>query len=161
MNMRHAANRRGTRTRPERQLRMLAVAAAATALLLLPGSALAAEMLTATPTVTGKLGAGGTLTVSATVTDSLGGVPSPLDQLTIDVPPGVTYNWSSTPVCPLSVVQAASGSVPPTTCPTGSKIGTGSATIQAVLGTSLLVEPAVIDRPVPGQPQPSDLRGVG
>jgi hypothetical protein len=115
------------------------------AALVLPASAMAAEQVTASASLGGKLGAGGTLSVKSSVTDSLGGIPSPLTQLVIDIPPGVGYNWATTPVCPVATIQAATGSTPPSGCPAGSKIGSGTATIQAQLGTSALVESAVLD----------------
>lgn len=109
-----------------------------------PTSALAAEVLSSSPTLTGNLGGPGVLTVNAGVTDSLGGIPSPLTQLLIDVPPGFTYNFATVPLCPLTTITAANGSVPPV-CPAGSRIGTGSAVVQAALGTTTLVESTTID----------------
>jgi len=117
---------------------------AAAAVLAVPATAMAAEVLTASPSLAGKLGGAGTLTIRANVTDSLGGIPSPLTQLVIDIPPGVTYNFATTPVCPLATIQAATGSVAPS-CPTGSKIGGGTATVQAVLGGEGITETAAMD----------------
>ena len=109
-----------------------------------PATALAAEQLSASPKLAGKLGGPGLLTVNATATNTLGGIPEPLNQLVIDIPPGITYNFASTPVCPLAVVQAATGSAPPV-CPTGSQIGKGSAQIAADLGASMLSEGTTLD----------------
>ncbi len=109
-----------------------------------PASALAAETLSATPKLTGTLGGPGTLTVNASATNTLGGIPTPLTQLVIDFPPGITYNFATTPTCRVSIVQGASGSVPPV-CPAGSKVGKGTAFIEANLGASTLMEGAVLD----------------
>lgn len=114
---------------------------AALAVLAAPAAALAAENVTAAPSLAGKAGGGGTLTIKAGVTDSLGGVPSPLTQLIIDIPKGVTYNFATTPTCPLATITAAVGSSPPV-CPAGSQIGAGTATVQAVLGADLINETA-------------------
>lgn len=109
-----------------------------------PASALGATQITAKPLLGGKLGGAGTLTVNAQATDSLGGIPSPLTQLVIDIPPGPTYNFATTPLCSVAVVKAATGSTPPS-CPAGSKIGSGSAEVEAALGTTTLQEPATLD----------------
>jgi hypothetical protein len=114
---------------------------AAVAVFVVPSSAMAAEVVTASPALSGKAGGGGTLLIKAGVTDSLGGVPSPLTQLSIDIPPGVTYNFATTPTCSLSVINAATGTVPPK-CPTGSQIGGGSAGVEAVLGGEQINETA-------------------
>jgi len=110
-----------------------AVVVAAT--LAVPASALAVEQITAVPTVTGKAGAAGTLSVKATVTNSLGGFPAPLSQLVIDLPPRVTYNFDTTPVCPLITVTGDHGDIPPA-CPVGSQIGSGSSLLEADLGAA-------------------------
>ncbi len=109
-----------------------------------PASALAAAQITATPSLSGKLGGAGLLSFTAQATDSLGGIPAPLTQLVIDIPPGPTYNFATTPLCSDAVITAANGSTPPS-CPSGSKIGSGTATAEAQLGTSTLMEPTVID----------------
>jgi hypothetical protein len=109
-----------------------------------PASALAAAQITATPKLGGKLGGAGTLTVDAQATDSLGGIPAPLTELVIDIPPGPTYNFATTPLCSVALIQAATGSAPPH-CPPGSQIGTGNAEVEAALGTSTLQEPATLD----------------
>jgi len=114
---------------------------AALAVLAAPAAAMAAENVTAAPSLSGKAGGGGILNIKAGVTDSLGGIPSPLTQLVIDIPKGVTYNFATTPTCPTATVTAAVGSTPPA-CPTGSQIGSGMATVQAVLGTDTIVENA-------------------
>ncbi len=109
-----------------------------------PASALAAEQLTATPKLTGKLGGSGVLSVHAQATNTLGGLPAPLTQIVIDVPPGITYNFASAPVCSLAVIQQATGSIPPV-CPRGSQIGTGGAQVAAILGSSNLNEGTTLD----------------
>ncbi len=106
-------------------------------------SAMAAEQLTAAPTLAGKLGSSGTLTVNAGITDALGGIPTPLTGLMIGLPPGATYNFATAPVCSLAVIRAAAG-IPPT-CPAGSLIGTGTARVEATIGTSPLDETAAMD----------------
>ena len=58
-------------------------------------SALAAEQITASPTLAGKLGGSRPLAINAGITNSLGGIPAPLTQLAIDLPPGATYNFAS------------------------------------------------------------------
>ena len=112
--------------------------------LALPASALAAEVLTASPSLAGTAGGPGLLTIKAGVVDSLGGVPSPLTQLAIDIPPGVTYNFDTTPVCSINAITAATGTTPPV-CPTGSKIGSGSSSVEAVLGSVTINETASLD----------------
>ncbi len=109
-----------------------------------PASATAAEVLTASPSLAGKLGGPGVLTVRGAVSSSLGGIPSPLTQLVIDVPPGFTYNFSTLPLCPLATITAATGSIAPV-CPSGSEIGAGSATVMAALGATTLTESTTID----------------
>jgi len=112
--------------------------------LVIPASALAAEVLTASPSLAGSAGAPGVLTIKAGVTNSLGGIPSPLTQLDIDIPPGVTYNFNTTPVCSVNTITAATGTIPPV-CPTGSKIGSGTGVVQAVLGSAAITEPVILD----------------
>ncbi len=125
-------------------LRALAVIAAGGALAL-PASASAAEQVVITPIkLTGTLGGAGGLTLGFTVADSLGGIPSPLAGIaTIDLPAGGTYNATGFPTCPLATITAAVGAPP--SCPAGSKIGSGTATGQAVIGGTGIVEPAVLD----------------
>ena len=106
-------------------------------------TALAAEQITATPTLGGRLGGPGTLAISAGVTNTLGGIPSPLTQLSIALPPGATYNFATAPVCPLATILKAVGSPP--VCPAGSRIGSGTASVEAALGTSTLDETAAMD----------------
>jgi hypothetical protein len=110
----------------------------------MPARALAAEQLTAAPTISGKLGGSGIFTVKASMTSTLGGIPSPLGQFVIDAPPGPTFNFASAPVCPLDTITAAEGSVPPV-CPAGSQIGSGSASVEAILGSTTLMETAPLD----------------
>ena len=106
-------------------------------------SALAAEQITASPTLAGKLGGSGTLAINAGITDSLGGIPTPLTQLAIGLPPGATYNFATAPVCPLATILAAASSPP--VCPAGSRIGSGTARVEAALGTTTLDETAILD----------------
>ncbi len=119
----------------------LSVLATGLALTTATASALAAPLITVSPTLTGRLGGPGVLTVRAT--DSLPGIPPPLTQILIDVPPGFTYNFSTLPVCPVATITAANGSVAPV-CPAGSQIGSGSAIVQAALGSTTLMENTVI-----------------
>ena len=123
---------------------LLVAAGCATAALAVPAAASAAQHLVASPSLSGRLGASGLLAVDATVTDPLGGIPSPLAQLNIDIPPGLRYQFASTPTCPIATVTAANGSVPPD-CPAGSRIGAGTAAVQAALGTTMLNETAQLD----------------
>ncbi len=109
----------------------------------LPASALGAEQIVSSPALGGRPGGPGSLSVDLSVTSSLGGIPSPLTELIVDVPPGATYNFVTTPVCPLALIQAATSVAP--ACPSGSRIGQGTAQVQAALGTSQLDETAVID----------------
>ncbi len=118
---------------------IVATAAAAT-----PGSASATEQITVSPTLTGTLGGSGILAIRSSVTSPLGGIPTPLTQLVIDVPAGASYTFASTPVCPLATITAATGSVPPV-CPAGSQIGSGSAAVEAALGSTTLMETAPLD----------------
>ncbi len=109
----------------------------------LPASALAAEQITSSPTLGGRLGGPGSLSLDMTVTNSLGGIPSPLTDLVVDLPPGAIYNFATSPVCPLSLIEAATGVAP--ACPSGSRIGQGAVEVEAALGSSPLDENAVID----------------
>lgn len=104
---------------------------------------MAAEQLTARPTLAGRLGSTGTLTVNAGITDALGGLPTPLTGLTIGLPRGATYNFATAPVCPLATIRAAVNAPP--TCPAGSMIGSGTARAEATLGSSTLDETAAMD----------------
>lgn len=117
---------------------------AAVTTMAVPASALAAEVLTASPSLAGTAGGPGVLTIKSGVTDSLGGLPSPLTQLVIDIPPGVTYNFDTTPVCSINTITAANGTIPPA-CPSGSKIGSGSTVVQAILGSAAINEAATLD----------------
>jgi hypothetical protein len=108
----------------------------------LPGPARAAEQIASSPTLGGRLGGPGSLGIDISVTNSLGGIPAPLTTLVVDLPPGATYNFATTPVC-LPVVIAAAASVAPA-CPTGSRIGEGTARVQAAIGTTLLDESAAM-----------------
>lgn len=115
----------------------------AVAALAAPGAALADEQLGASPTLAGTLGGPGVLTVNATATNTLGGFPAPLQQLVIDIPPGITYNFASTPICPVATITAAISEPP--VCPAGSQIGRGTADLGASLGSSSLSETATLD----------------
>lgn len=60
-----------------------------------------------------------------------------------DVPAGATYHFASTPVCPLSVIEAAATTAP--ACPSGSRIGYGTTGVQAPIATQTLTENATLD----------------
>jgi len=118
---------------------------AAIGALALPASALAAQTLTLSPSLSGKLGGPGKLTFAFTVgTSPAAPVPSPLNnQFVAELPAGITYSATGFQTCPLATVMAATGATPPA-CPAGSVAGSGSATFQAVLGTQMLNEPSNI-----------------
>jgi hypothetical protein len=121
-------------------------AIAAICALAAPASALASQTLTITPKVTGTLGGPGTITFAFNITSSTGGIPSPLapGQPFIEKNPvGITLSGAGFPTCPTATIQAATGATPPS-CPAGSLIGSGSATIQALIGTTMLNEQTVI-----------------
>ena len=124
--------------------RAIAVIAAGGALAL-PASAMAAEQVTISPIkLTGTLGGPAALTLGLNVTNSLGGVPSPLAGVaTIELPQGGIYNAQGFTTCPLATITAAIGTPP--VCPADSRVATGSATGQAVIGGTEITEPAVLD----------------
>ncbi len=113
--------------------------------LALPASAVAADQVAISPIkLTGTLGGPGALTLGLNVTDSLGGLPSPLSGIAkIYLPEGGIYNATGFATCPLATITAAVGAPP--TCPAGSQIGSGSATGQAVIGGTEITEPAAVD----------------
>jgi len=109
-----------------------------------PASALAATQLSIRPQVSGKLGGNGAIAFTLTNTNTLGGLPTPLQApFVAHLPAGITYNVASFNTCPQSTITRASGSAPPR-CPAGSQIGTGAATIGAVLGGEPISEPAQV-----------------
>ncbi len=121
-------------------------AIAAICALAAPASALASESLAITPKLTGTLGGPGTINFGFTVTSSTGGIPSPLAPGTPFIeknPAGVVLNGAGFPTCPTATVQAATGATPPT-CPAGSLVGNGGATVQALIGTTMLNEQSVV-----------------
>lgn len=108
-----------------------------------PAAAQSAEQVTASPAVTGHLGGPGRFSISVEITSALGGVPAPLSQLLIDLPPGPIYNFASLPTCSRATIAAATHAAP--ACPDGSQFGAGTATVQATFGSSLLTETATMD----------------
>jgi len=116
-----------------RRLQIALGALVAAAVLIPAGAFAASETVTATPALSGKLGGPGVLKVSATATVPGGGIPNPLTALVIEVPSGITYNFSKAPTCPASTVADHKGPSLPS-CPAGSKIGSGSAQLMANLG---------------------------
>ena len=114
-------------------------AIAVCAVLAAPASALAANQLSIKPSTTGRLGGNGTIAFTLTNTNTLGGLPSPLQApFVAHLPAGITYNVGGFGVCPQATINAAVGSAPPH-CPSA-LIATGSATIGAVLGPQTLTE---------------------
>ncbi len=125
-------------------------AIAAIVALAAPASALAAQQLTLTPKLTGKLGGSGSILFAFTIaTNPLGGIPSPLSgQVIAELPKGVTYasvaaSAKQFPTCSATLINAATGSTPPA-CPAGSLVGSGTSTFQAQLGSQMLNEPSTI-----------------
>lgn len=107
-------------------------------------SALAAQTLTIAPKITGKLGGPGKITFGFTIASTTGGIPSPLAGPFVEkIPKGIKLAGSGFPVCPYTTITAASSSIPPT-CPAGSALGSGTATVQAQIGTTHLVENSVV-----------------
>ncbi len=122
-------------------------AVAAICALAAPASALATQTLTITPKVTGSLGGPGTISFGFTVaTTNANGIPSPLAPGTPFLeknPAGIVLNGAGFTTCPTATVQAATGSTPPS-CPAASLVGNGTATVQALIGTTMLNEQSVV-----------------
>jgi hypothetical protein len=121
-------------------------ALATCAALAAPASALAATQLSITPKITGKLGGNGAIAFTLKNTDAAMpvGLPSPMTApFVAHLPAGITYNVSSFDTCPQAVINAATGSQKPN-CPPGSRIGTGTATLGAVLGGQPINETAKV-----------------
>jgi len=121
----------------------LLLAAAAAAVVVPVAPAAAAEHLTVTPSLTGRLGGAGTLGVDVAIASTLGGVPSPLTQLRFEVPAGATYHFATTPVCALKVIESSSAEPP--RCPSGSRIGDGSAAVEGMIAGAPLNEAATLE----------------
>jgi len=121
----------------------LLLAAVAAAAVVPVAPAAAAEQLTATPSLTGRLGGPGTLGIDLAIASTLGGVPSPLTQLRFEVPAGATYHFATTPVCAAKVIESSPGAPP--ACPTGSRIGDGSAAVEGMIAGAPLNEAATLE----------------
>ncbi len=123
-------------------------AIAAICALAVPASALAAtspETLTLTPSATGKLGGPGKIVVGFSITTSTaGGIPAPLTGPFVEkLPAGIVETGVGFPTCSEATIQAATGATPPT-CPAGSLAGSGTSTVQALIGSSPLIENSVV-----------------
>ncbi len=122
---------------------------AAIGALALPASALAAQVFTFTPTLTGPANGSGAVTTPFTIGNSLGGLPSPLaGATTVELPAGVSYSAVAAsaklfPKCSAAVINAATGSTPPA-CPAGSLVGSGTSTFAALIGSQTLNEVSTI-----------------
>ncbi len=115
-------------------------ALAAIGALAVPATANAADQITVTPSVTGKLGGPGAIGLTADIMNTDGGIPTPVTGLVADLPGGITLNLQDFPTCPLATVVAAVG-VPPV-CPAGSQIGSATAVVGAEIDGSSITEPA-------------------
>ena len=72
-----------------------------------------------------------------------GALPPPLASLNLTLPQGAAFSVVGDASCSVAVVQAAV-STPPA-CPPASLLGTGSATIEALIGATTLVESMVVE----------------
>ena len=90
--------------------------------------------------VHGRPGGDGTIDFTLTNSNPLGGLPAPmLGALVIDLPSGLRFATSGFPTCLYATLAAS-----PSSCPGGSRVGTGSAEIAADLAGSPFIERAVV-----------------
>jgi hypothetical protein len=119
-------------------------AVALCAALAAPASAAAASQLSIKPSLSGRLGGNGAISFTLTNSDSLGGLPSPMAApFVAHLPAGIKYNVGSFATCSTALIQAASGATPPN-CSSASTIGTGTATLGALIGGQALNEQAQV-----------------
>jgi hypothetical protein len=118
------------------------LAALVAAVLIVAAVALAATTAAISPSFThNALGAGTSVRFGVVNTDSAGGVPLPSSQAVIHLPPGLGVHTQGFATCSPAILASGGGSA----CPKGSHAGTGSALINAVLGGTVINEPASVD----------------
>jgi hypothetical protein len=119
----------------------LGLSVLAAVVLVVGGVALAATAVISPAFTHDVLGAGTSVRFRVVNGDSVGGVPLPSRQAVIPLPPGLGVYTQGFATCDAATLASGGGSA----CPKGSHVGTGSAVINAVLGSTLITEPASID----------------